>query len=320
MSDETHGDLDPDPAISGRIAAARRGAGLTQRALADRVGVRLWLVDRWESGASTISADHAKELADATGVSVEWILFGGSVGRTRPHVDETGTGAGVQSRPVGFSEVAVHSGTGSPPSEGQRPSVNGPLESRIDELARLEARCKTLEAEARQERLRADGFEAELARRELPVGELGQPSPLRQSAVDDLSQLGGRSARDASESDQGETSLAHREARLDELLADAEVSRALAQEIEARLAVLHGELEQRAHALARRARELDRREAALAGIVYETAGREARRTIAQAHLRAEEIMTHAKDEAELARESRSESNDRFPRLREVPRA
>lgn len=44
----------------------RRAAGLTQAELADRLGVRLWMIDQWESGTRPIPDDRLEELAAAT--------------------------------------------------------------------------------------------------------------------------------------------------------------------------------------------------------------------------------------------------------------
>jgi cell division septum initiation protein DivIVA/DNA-binding transcriptional regulator YdaS (Cro superfamily) len=49
------------------LRQARRAADLTQAALADRLGVRLWMIDAWESGARAIPADRIDEIAKATG-------------------------------------------------------------------------------------------------------------------------------------------------------------------------------------------------------------------------------------------------------------
>jgi len=49
------------------LRQARRAAELTQAELADRLGVRLWMVDQWESGTRAIPVDRAEEIAAATG-------------------------------------------------------------------------------------------------------------------------------------------------------------------------------------------------------------------------------------------------------------
>ncbi len=55
-----------------RIAEARRAAGLTQRALAERIGVRLGEVSRMEQDLAPSSV-HASAIAEATAVSEDWL-------------------------------------------------------------------------------------------------------------------------------------------------------------------------------------------------------------------------------------------------------
>lgn len=52
---------------SDTLRQARRAAELTQAELADRLDVRLWLVDQWESGTRPIPQDRVEEIAEATG-------------------------------------------------------------------------------------------------------------------------------------------------------------------------------------------------------------------------------------------------------------
>lgn len=65
-----------DPHVGARIAQARRDAALTQRALADVVGVRLWEVDRWESGARAPSSEQLESVARATQRTSHWLQTG----------------------------------------------------------------------------------------------------------------------------------------------------------------------------------------------------------------------------------------------------
>jgi transcriptional regulator with XRE-family HTH domain len=62
--------------LGARISAARRDAGLTQRKLADLAGVRLWLVDQWESEARAPSEDKLEAVAKATGKTTHWLETG----------------------------------------------------------------------------------------------------------------------------------------------------------------------------------------------------------------------------------------------------
>lgn len=62
--------------VGRRIAQARRDAALTQRALADLAGVRLWVVDRWESGARALSSEQLESVARATKRTAQWLQTG----------------------------------------------------------------------------------------------------------------------------------------------------------------------------------------------------------------------------------------------------
>lgn len=65
--------LDP-VAIGGRIALARKQAGLTQGELAERIGVIPRSVQNYEAGR--IPWKLLDSIAEATGVTKEWILHG----------------------------------------------------------------------------------------------------------------------------------------------------------------------------------------------------------------------------------------------------
>jgi hypothetical protein len=54
------------------VARARQDAGLSKMALAERIGVRLFVIDRYEAG-SPIPPDHLVAIAEATGHSVGWL-------------------------------------------------------------------------------------------------------------------------------------------------------------------------------------------------------------------------------------------------------
>ena len=57
-----------------RIADARQGSGLTQKDLADRVGVTAQAVSKWERGGSCPDISILDEIADTLGVSVSSLL------------------------------------------------------------------------------------------------------------------------------------------------------------------------------------------------------------------------------------------------------
>lgn len=63
--------------IGERISAARKGAGLNKSQLAARVGVSHTAVGNWESDASqNISAGNLLKIAEVTGCSARWLLYG----------------------------------------------------------------------------------------------------------------------------------------------------------------------------------------------------------------------------------------------------
>lgn len=65
--------------IGERIKQARESAGLTQRQLADRLGIRasgFQRISGWETGLRTPSRKNAEKLAEVLGVTAVWILYG----------------------------------------------------------------------------------------------------------------------------------------------------------------------------------------------------------------------------------------------------
>lgn len=66
--------------MGARIRVARETAGLSQVELGARVGVKQQSVQKWESGASSLSARRLEEVADALGVPVGDLL--GDIRRT----------------------------------------------------------------------------------------------------------------------------------------------------------------------------------------------------------------------------------------------
>ena len=66
------------PERGARVAQARKAAGLSQQALADRVGAGRVTIARIEAGAQRPALDLALKLSAALGESVE-TLFGGDL-------------------------------------------------------------------------------------------------------------------------------------------------------------------------------------------------------------------------------------------------
>lgn len=75
----------PDAATFGdRLAAAREQAGLTQGALAKRLGVRLATLRKWENDMSEPRANRLSMLAGVLNVSMMWLINGEGEGIDAP--------------------------------------------------------------------------------------------------------------------------------------------------------------------------------------------------------------------------------------------
>lgn len=61
--------------LAERLATRRKELGLTQQSLADRAGIHMMQVHRYESGGSQPSVDALKKLAVALRVSADHLLF-----------------------------------------------------------------------------------------------------------------------------------------------------------------------------------------------------------------------------------------------------
>ena len=64
-----------NPMAGDRLAQARRDVGLSQKALAERLGISLWSLDQLEQGRGELNA-HLPAITDATGMHAGW--FGGT--------------------------------------------------------------------------------------------------------------------------------------------------------------------------------------------------------------------------------------------------
>ncbi|MFK7837962.1 MAG: multiprotein-bridging factor 1 family protein [Sulfitobacter sp.] len=75
----------PDAATFGdRVAAARESAGMTQAALAKRLGVRLATLRAWEEDLSEPRANRLSMLAGLLNVSMMWLINGEGEGIEAP--------------------------------------------------------------------------------------------------------------------------------------------------------------------------------------------------------------------------------------------
>lgn len=75
----------PDAATFGdRVAAARENSGMTQAALAKRLGVRLATLSAWENDQSEPRANRLSMLAGLLNVSMMWLINGEGEGLDGP--------------------------------------------------------------------------------------------------------------------------------------------------------------------------------------------------------------------------------------------
>jgi HTH-type transcriptional regulator, cell division transcriptional repressor len=80
--------------LGDRIAAGRRAAGVSQKELARRLGVRLKTIEAWENDLSEPRANRAQMLSSMLGVSLVWLLTGEGEGAPEHGQDEMMTASG----------------------------------------------------------------------------------------------------------------------------------------------------------------------------------------------------------------------------------
>ena len=67
-----------------RLAGAREATGMSQKALASRIGVRLSVVRKWEEDRSEPRANRLQMLSGILGVSLSWLITGQGDGPDMP--------------------------------------------------------------------------------------------------------------------------------------------------------------------------------------------------------------------------------------------
>ncbi|NYS23460.1 helix-turn-helix transcriptional regulator [Rhodobacteraceae bacterium 2376] len=70
-----------------RLTAAREAAGMDQRTLARRMGVKLKTVEGWENDVSEPRANKLQMVAGVLNVSIRWLLTGQGDGLHEPAAD-----------------------------------------------------------------------------------------------------------------------------------------------------------------------------------------------------------------------------------------
>jgi transcriptional regulator with XRE-family HTH domain len=86
---------EPRPSFGERLALARQQAGLTQQQLAEKLGTRQRVITHWEREQVALRADQLAALADALGVTTDYLVGrdapkprgNGPVGRARRAFD-----------------------------------------------------------------------------------------------------------------------------------------------------------------------------------------------------------------------------------------
>ncbi len=79
-----------------RLTAAREGAGLSQRALAERLGVRAKTVVAWENDMAEPRGNRVQMLAGMLGVSLMWLLTGEGEGVAPPDARRDANGRAAE--------------------------------------------------------------------------------------------------------------------------------------------------------------------------------------------------------------------------------
>lgn len=85
---EDYGWYSADTATFGdRLAGARDAAGMDQKALATKLGVKLSVITGWENDLKEPRANRLQMLAGILGVSMSWLLTGEGDGPDAPDED-----------------------------------------------------------------------------------------------------------------------------------------------------------------------------------------------------------------------------------------
>lgn len=89
MSDETGWYSAETATFGDRLAGARDAAGLDQRGLAGKLGVKSSVIAAWENDLREPRANRLQMLAGLLGVSITWLLTGEGEGPDAPDMEVT---------------------------------------------------------------------------------------------------------------------------------------------------------------------------------------------------------------------------------------
>ncbi len=84
MTDENNWYSDDAATLGDRLVAARSASGLTQEALANKLGVKIVTLDAWENDWKEPRANRLQTLSGLLGVSLRWLLTGVGDGPDNP--------------------------------------------------------------------------------------------------------------------------------------------------------------------------------------------------------------------------------------------
>ena len=144
---------------------------MNQRGLADRIGVRLWMVDQWETGARAVPKEQLVRVAEVTGRPAQWFLTG---------ADERLTEHTAESSVIGAASAALQA------AELER-LARGVAERELA-LAESEAEMEALAKKIEETRLQADERLAELEGQERELRERRRELEERESLLEEAAQ------------------------------------------------------------------------------------------------------------------------------------
>ncbi len=131
MGDVAENWYDPEVATFGdRLAAARDYAGLSQAALAKRLGVKASTIRKWEDDLAEPRANRLSMLAGVLGVSMTWLI--------------NGTGEGVEAPDAAMMDDDLQSVL------GELRDLRVSFTSKAEQIGRIEKRLRQMVQDAQQ--------------------------------------------------------------------------------------------------------------------------------------------------------------------------